>query len=142
MFQSALFVLIFFLSYVCAQSLPPAKADGFVYGGHLLDSDVILIEAFFDPVCPDSRDGWPPLKQVLQNYGHSVQLVVHLLPLPSVSLFISISSLIFLSFCLGEFVKWKNNCYWLETVSDTVSISLWFYWREFGIFCRIRIHVY
>jgi protein-disulfide isomerase len=53
-----------------------------VYGTHLVDWDAILIEAFFDPICPDSRDGWPPLKQVLEHYGSRVHLVVHLLPLP------------------------------------------------------------
>lgn len=77
-------LLFIFVCSVCAQSLPPSKPDGFVYGTHLVDWDAILIEAFFDPVCPDSRDAWPPLKQVLERYGSRVRLVVHLLPLPSV----------------------------------------------------------
>lgn len=85
--QSALLFLFIFVSksYVCAQSLPPAKLDGFVYEKHRVDWDAILIEAFVDPVCPDSRDAWPALKQVLQQYGSRVALVVHLLPLPSVN---------------------------------------------------------
>lgn len=69
-------------SVVSGQTLPPAKLDGFVYGKHRVDFDSILIEAFFDPVCPDSRDAWPALKQALSYYGHRVYLVVHLLPLP------------------------------------------------------------
>ncbi|OMO87351.1 Thioredoxin-like protein [Corchorus capsularis] len=67
---------------VKAQSLPPAKYDGFVYTNHKVDSDTIMIEAFFDPVCPDSRDSWPPLKQAIQHYGSRVSLIIHLLPLP------------------------------------------------------------
>uniref|UniRef100_A0A2P2MZN6 Uncharacterized protein LOC105109908 n=1 Tax=Rhizophora mucronata TaxID=61149 RepID=A0A2P2MZN6_RHIMU len=67
---------------VQGQSLPPATYDGFVYQNRRGGSDSILIEAFFDPLCPDSRDAWPPLKQALRYYGSRVWLVVHLLPLP------------------------------------------------------------
>ncbi|KAL4033794.1 hypothetical protein IC575_006905 [Cucumis melo] len=74
--------LAHFLLTAHAQSLPPAKFDGFVYGNHSLDLNTILIEAFFDPVCPDSRDSWPPLKKALDHYGSRVRLVIHLLPLP------------------------------------------------------------
>ncbi|KAF7829536.1 uncharacterized protein G2W53_011869 [Senna tora] len=67
---------------VGADYIPPARFDGFVYGNMAYDSDTILIEAFFDPVCPDSRDSWPSLKRALTYYGSRVSLVVHLLPLP------------------------------------------------------------
>lgn len=72
-------------SGVAAQSLPPPRRDGFVYTDGPVDSDTVVVEAFLDPVCPDSRDAWPPLKQALQYYGPRVWLVVHLLPLPCVS---------------------------------------------------------
>ncbi|XP_065880228.1 uncharacterized protein [Euphorbia lathyris] len=82
-------LLIFFsvislsLWSLTAQSLPPAKYDGFLYKtGDAVDSDSILIEAFFDPVCPDSRDSWPPLKQILHHYGSRTSFLLHLLPLP------------------------------------------------------------
>ncbi|KAK4771530.1 hypothetical protein SAY87_032062 [Trapa incisa] len=65
-----------------SQSLPPARPDGFVYSTHPVDSDTIIIDAFFDPVCPDSRDAWWPLKKALDHYGSRLWLVVHLLPLP------------------------------------------------------------
>ncbi|KAJ4702187.1 Thioredoxin superfamily protein [Melia azedarach] len=65
-----------------AQSLPPAKHDGFVYKNYPVDPDTIVVEAFFDPVCPDSRDAWPPLKQALEYYSPHVSFVLHLLPLP------------------------------------------------------------
>lgn len=83
--QSALLCFLVFNSCAKSQSLPPAKYDGFVYTNNPnVDSDPIIIEAFFDPVCPDSRDAWPPLKQALQHYSPHVSLVVHLLPLPLV----------------------------------------------------------
>jgi hypothetical protein len=69
---------------VLPQNLPPLRYDGFVYENRKGGSDSILIEAFFDPVCPDSRDTWPPLQKALKHYGSRVSLVVHLLPLPSV----------------------------------------------------------
>ncbi|XP_015572482.1 uncharacterized protein LOC107260941 [Ricinus communis] len=68
-----------------AQKLPPARYDGFLYEKHgpcRHHADTILIEAFFDPVCPDSRDSWPPLKQALHYYGSRTSLLLHLLPLP------------------------------------------------------------
>ncbi|KAK9231963.1 hypothetical protein WN943_022204 [Citrus x changshan-huyou] len=75
-------LLFHFHSCSKSQSLPPAKYDGFLYANHPIDSDTIVIEAFFDPVCPDSKDAWPPLKQALQHYAPHVSLVVHLLLLP------------------------------------------------------------
>ncbi|XP_059460612.1 uncharacterized protein LOC132189825 [Corylus avellana] len=71
-----------FVVNVRAQSLPPPKIDGFVYENIRVNSDTIIIEAFYDPVCPDSRDSWPPLKQALSYYGSRAWLVVHLFPLP------------------------------------------------------------
>ncbi|KAJ1421588.1 Thioredoxin-like fold [Sesbania bispinosa] len=76
----ALQVLVFFSAG--ADYIPPAKLDGFVYKDRSFDFDTILIEAFYDPLCPDSRDSWPPLKHALHHYGSRVSLVVHLLPLP------------------------------------------------------------
>lgn len=61
----------------------PAKFDGFVYGNaKKFNPESILIEAFFDPVCPDSRDAWPPLKELLHLYGPKLSLIVHPFPLP------------------------------------------------------------
>ncbi|KAJ8762316.1 hypothetical protein K2173_007473 [Erythroxylum novogranatense] len=79
---SVIFFPSIFVLQVSTQSLPPATYDGFAYRGYLGGPDSILIEAFYDPVCPDSRDSWHPLKEVLQYYGSHVSLVVHLLPLP------------------------------------------------------------
>lgn len=67
---------------VQSQSLPPARSSGFVYKNHRVNSNTIHLEAFYDPVCPYSRDSWPPLKQAVDHYESRVLLTVHLLPLP------------------------------------------------------------
>lgn len=86
MIRSALVLVVFFVGTVVqAQLIPPARRDGFVYPpGRKIDPDTILIEAYFDPVCPDCRDAWEPLKLAIDHYGSRVALVLHLIPLPSV----------------------------------------------------------
>ncbi|KAJ4964528.1 hypothetical protein NE237_016377 [Protea cynaroides] len=65
-----------------AQVSIPARFDGFMYKNRLPHADMIMIEAFLDPVCPDSRDSWPPLKRALDHYGSRLSLIVHPFPLP------------------------------------------------------------
>ncbi|KAL6995902.1 hypothetical protein U1Q18_006036 [Sarracenia purpurea var. burkii] len=86
---SALFSFLIFFAlinlsgrFVHAQVTIPARFDGFLYKNRPASIDSIMIEAFFDPVCPDSRDAWPPLKQALDYYGRRVSLVVHPFALP------------------------------------------------------------
>ncbi|OIT38717.1 PREDICTED: uncharacterized protein LOC109239044 [Nicotiana attenuata] len=74
--------VLILLSSVSAQVSLPSKQDGFWYENRVAKTDSILIEAFFDPVCPDSRDSWPPLKLALNHYASRVSLVVHPFPLP------------------------------------------------------------
>ncbi|KAM7521255.1 hypothetical protein LguiB_020217 [Lonicera macranthoides] len=71
-----------FFQKIEAQVSIPAKFDGFVYKKRPYTTVSVMIEAFFDPVCPDSRDSWPPLKQALDYYGSFASLVVHPFPLP------------------------------------------------------------
>lgn len=68
----------------CSAQIPiPARTDGFVYGGKPPAwGETVVVEAFFDPVCPDSRDAWPPLKKAVERYASRVSVVVHLFPLP------------------------------------------------------------
>ncbi|XP_057974269.1 uncharacterized protein LOC131162120 [Malania oleifera] len=82
-----LFFFFFFFSglpdwIVDAQGLVPAKYDGFMYGNRRFGLDTIMIEAFLDPLCPDSRDAWSPLKRALDYYGHAISLLVHPFALP------------------------------------------------------------
>jgi hypothetical protein len=44
--------------------------------------EMVLVEAFFDPVCSASHDAWPPLKKAVEHYHANVSVVVHLFPLP------------------------------------------------------------
>ncbi|PIN18602.1 hypothetical protein CDL12_08726 [Handroanthus impetiginosus] len=76
------FLLLCLFSAIVGQSTIPSKQDGFWYGEKKSEEDSVLIEAFFDPVCPDSRDSWPPLKEAIREYGPRVKLVVHTFPLP------------------------------------------------------------
>ncbi|CAI0382447.1 unnamed protein product [Linum tenue] len=76
-------VVAFFVIISNAQPMPPARPDGFVYTNvGPVDPNPVAIEAFLDPVCPDSRDSWAPLKLAMSHYGSRVSLLVHLLPLP------------------------------------------------------------
>lgn len=66
-----------------AQIPIPARTDGFVYGGKPPAwGETVVVEAFLDPVCPDSRDAWPALQKAVEHYSPRVSLVVHLFPLP------------------------------------------------------------
>ncbi|XP_039124344.1 uncharacterized protein LOC120260836 [Dioscorea cayenensis subsp. rotundata] len=65
-----------------AQSPIPAHYDGFLYGAVSPWEASVLVEAFMDPMCPDSRDAWPSLKQAFQHYSPLVSLIVHPFPLP------------------------------------------------------------
>ncbi|EHA8586627.1 hypothetical protein COCNU_scaffold000630G000010 [Cocos nucifera] len=75
--------LLFGWSHVAEAQLPiPAKIDGFVYKRAPVWGDSVVVEAFFDPLCPDSRDSWPPLKKALKHYSSRLSVVVHPFPLP------------------------------------------------------------
>lgn len=87
MLLSLFFLVLSPCIWVADAQLPiPARFDGFVYTNSRASPDSIFIEAFFDPVCPDSRDAWPPLKQLLDHYGSRLSLVVHPFALPSVTI--------------------------------------------------------
>ncbi|XP_072966245.1 uncharacterized protein [Typha angustifolia] len=77
-----LLLLIFFAYSFRPSTSIPAKYDGFVYKEAESLKDSILIEAFFDPLCPDSRDSWPPLKKLVEQFSPRVSLIVHPFPLP------------------------------------------------------------
>ncbi|GJS70359.1 putative thioredoxin superfamily protein [Tanacetum coccineum] len=83
------FSLAFLLILSCttvlvrSQAIIPSRYDGFVYRKHAASTATVMIEAFYDPVCPDSRDSWAPLKQAVDHYGpRVVSLIVHTFPLP------------------------------------------------------------
>eukprot|EP01138_Halocafeteria_seosinensis_P014013 gb/GECG01014309.1/.p1 GENE.gb/GECG01014309.1/~~gb/GECG01014309.1/.p1 ORF type:complete len:217 (+),score=18.75 gb/GECG01014309.1/:1-651(+) len=64
-----------------AQSAPiPRRYDGFPMG----NADApLLLEAFYDFMCPDSKASWPALKQTLMTFGPSkIRFYLHVFPLP------------------------------------------------------------
>ncbi|KAF6998969.1 hypothetical protein CFC21_015044 [Triticum aestivum] len=78
----------------CGAQVPvPARTNGFVYGGQAWApawGEAVVVEAFFDPLCPDSRDAWPPLRRAADHFGaRRVAVVIHLFPLPAWSSFIA-----------------------------------------------------
>lgn len=123
-------IIVFLVEIGKAQATIPARYDGFVYS--LPDGpDFISIEAFLDPVCPDSRDSWLPLKQLVHHYASSILLIVHPFSLPLVPSFLSPFTF---SFCLIYFFTvflclsmiictWFLFGVWICIVDDQLLIS-------------------
>ncbi|KAG0453899.1 hypothetical protein HPP92_025203 [Vanilla planifolia] len=81
--EALMFIFLFyFLGGSLCQGSIPARYDGFPYGVESGIGSKIFVEAFFDPLCPDSRDSWPPLKKILSEYYPHIFFVVHPFPLP------------------------------------------------------------
>jgi len=68
-----------FLAPVLTQPPIPSK-----YSGHPRGSPdgQVLLEVFYDHLCPDSKASWPTMKQVLSYYGNKLDFYVHTFPLP------------------------------------------------------------
>jgi len=77
---SVLLVACATLAGVFAQNPIPNRPDGYKIG----QSDApVVIDGFFDLLCPDSAAVWPTIKQVIQAYGSkNLQFVMHTFPLP------------------------------------------------------------
>lgn len=76
------FILFFSSEFSPVHGSIPGKFDGFIYGNNPAREDSIIIEAFMDPICSDSRDSWEPLKLAFEHYSPHVFLMVHPFPLP------------------------------------------------------------
>lgn len=67
---------------VHAQFAIPARYDGFALSGPK-STHPVVIEAFFDLLCPSCRDAWPVLRAVSHSYPKTaVQIIVHPFPAP------------------------------------------------------------
>merc|ERR1711871_515047 len=79
LFSAAPLALVVLVLSAQAQTIPvPKRYDGFVRG-----SGQIVIEAYYDLMCPDSRQSWPTMKALVdQAFPGKVALVVHTFPLP------------------------------------------------------------
>ncbi|KAL0360504.1 UNVERIFIED_CONTAM: hypothetical protein Sradi_3734900 [Sesamum radiatum] len=93
----------------------PAKQDGFWYRHKKGKEETVLIEAFFDPVCPDSRDSWPLSREQSSNMA----LVFRLSCIPSLCrkflnrcFLVFVCLVAFLSlFIGGSRVKYHDNAF-------------------------------
>jgi protein-disulfide isomerase len=68
-----------------AQEVPiPPRTLGYVYAyGKSTNLTAVNIDAFYDPLCPDSKQAFPVLQQVAHHYGPDVlTLRLHMFPLP------------------------------------------------------------
>ena len=85
-----LFILPLLLLAHPSASIPiPSRYDGFVFrpssssaSSSSFSSATVLLEAFFDPLCSDTADVWPVVKEVAEYYTDNLTLIVHPFPLP------------------------------------------------------------
>lgn len=76
---------VFYASGVRAQEVPiPPRPLGYVHAyGQTTNLTAVQIDAFLDPLCPDSKQAFPTLLQVANHYGPDVlTLRLHMFPLP------------------------------------------------------------
>eukprot|EP00898_Chlorokybus_atmophyticus_P005757 jgi/Chlat1/6182/Chrsp42S05731 len=78
------FVLLTTTAVVINAQIPiPKRPEGFPFNPTIKGSSVV-IDGFFDPLCPDCRSAWPELKAVLmtKSYSDQVNFLLHTFPLP------------------------------------------------------------
>lgn len=69
------------LHSVIAQVPIPKSPDGFIFDES--SNGIVVLEGFFDLMCPDCKAAWPVVKQVVEHYGpHKLQFRFHVFPLP------------------------------------------------------------
>jgi hypothetical protein len=64
---------------VVSQTPIPNRPDGYMYGS---TSSPVILEAFYDLLCPDSAASWPTIQQVVGNYEGQLGFIFHTFPLP------------------------------------------------------------
>jgi len=74
-------VLLFFVFVVgvSGQTPIPTRPDGYPVG---MATAPVVLEAFYDLLCPDSKASWPAIQQVISNYGMNLYFIFHTFPLP------------------------------------------------------------
>ena len=74
--------LLALVSTVCCQLIIPKRPLGYVYNGGSSDAPINL-DVHMGPLCPDSRDAFPTVKKVADEYGTTIfKLTLHMFPLP------------------------------------------------------------
>ena len=76
-------VVLCTLAFVAYAQVPiPSRPDGYALSPHAQPSAPIVLEAFYDLLCPDSKASWPVVKQVLAAYPTQLYFLMHTFPLP------------------------------------------------------------
>ena len=84
MLKLSVLAVVFFAVFA-SQDVPiPSRPDGFSLGSN---TPTLHIEAFFDLLCPDSRDSWGVLQALLATEYHittnqTLRFTAHIFPLP------------------------------------------------------------
>ena len=69
------------MSSASAQTPIPSRPDGYALGSGPATAPVVL-DAFFDLLCPDSAASWPTVKKVIAAYPEQLYFLLHTFPLP------------------------------------------------------------
>ena len=64
-----------------AQVPIPTRPDGYALGTAPASSPVV-VDAFFDLLCPDSKAAWPTVKALIAAYPSQLYVLLHTFPLP------------------------------------------------------------
>ncbi|CAF4763535.1 unnamed protein product, partial [Rotaria sp. Silwood2] len=71
---------VVYTGFISAQVPIPSRPDGYGVGGPA-DAHVV-VEMFFDPLCPGCKASWPTVLQLIQAYGTRIHVRIHTFPLP------------------------------------------------------------
>lgn len=82
MYAKIITIISIAVYFVCvsAQAPIPSRPDGYGVGGPA-DAHVV-VEMFFDPLCPGCKAAWPTVLQLIQAYGKTIHVRIHTFPLP------------------------------------------------------------
>lgn len=73
-------MILALISFAYAASMPiPSRYPGLAYG---VDSPLVHLEVYADPLCPICSILWPVLQQIIGAYPSNLRVTVHFLPLP------------------------------------------------------------
>lgn len=76
----AILCVVVYLGCASGQAPIPSRPDGYGVGGPA-DAHVV-VEMFFDPLCPGCKASWPTVLQLIQAYGNKIHVRIHTFPLP------------------------------------------------------------
>ena len=79
----SLLLVLCSLAYLSSAQVPiPQRPDGYALSPDAPATAPVVLEAFFDLLCPDSKSAWPTVKQVLSAYPTQLYFLLHTFPLP------------------------------------------------------------